>query len=59
MFEGITEAPGNMASKQQLQILLTRYQWARSIAKDKKILEIACGSGIALKALSESLTGRA
>jgi ubiquinone/menaquinone biosynthesis C-methylase UbiE len=55
-FSGITERSGVMASKEQLSILLTRYDLARSYSINKEVLEIACGSGVGLSYLGKVAT---
>ena len=50
-YEFITEKPGDAANIEQLEIFFTRYNWSLSFAKNKKVLEIGCGSGIALNKL--------
>lgn len=52
-FSGITERSGVMASDEQLSILLTRYDLARTFSKNKDVLEIACGSGVGLTYLGK------
>ena len=53
-FSGITERSGVMASDEQLSILLTRYELARSFSTNKDVLEIACGSGVGLTYLAKA-----
>ena len=58
MFIGITERTGSQASAEQLEILITRYSWAASLATHKRVLEVACGAGVGLEhicALAKSL----
>ncbi|MDB2683574.1 class I SAM-dependent methyltransferase [Alphaproteobacteria bacterium] len=50
-YEVITEKPGDAANLEQLEIFFTRYNWSLSFAKNKRILEVGCGSGIALNKL--------
>ncbi len=50
----ITESPGLKASKEQIERLYQRYHFAREFAKDKNVLEVACGSGIGLGYLAET-----
>lgn len=51
-YNTITEVPGLMASHEQLERLYHRYRFAAENAKDKDVLEVACGSGIGLGYLS-------
>jgi len=44
-FSGVTELPGNLAHREQLAILYTRYRWAARHCRDKDVLEVACGAG--------------
>ncbi|HOM17804.1 MAG TPA: hypothetical protein PLQ00_10775, partial [Thermoguttaceae bacterium] len=44
-YTGVTELPGNLAHKEQLSILMTRYHWAAQYARDREVLEAACGAG--------------
>jgi len=44
----ITESPGLKATSEQLARILQRYQFARQFARDKDVLEVACGTGIGL-----------
>ncbi len=44
-FTGVTELPGNLAHREQLAMLITRYHWAAQYAKDREVLEVACGAG--------------
>ena len=53
-FTNVTEQPGQKASKEQLSMIMTRYNWAKEAGKGKHILEIACGSGTGLGFLSEN-----
>jgi ubiquinone/menaquinone biosynthesis C-methylase UbiE len=47
-FTTVTEYPGVGASQEQLDILRTRYELARSLSVGKDALEIACGTGTGL-----------
>lgn len=49
----ITEAPGLQATDEQLARLYQRYHFARKFAKDKDVLEVACGSGMGLGYLAK------
>ena len=48
-YEPLTEIPGGMASREQLQRMYTRYYFAAEYCHDKDILEVACGSGQGLR----------
>lgn len=41
----VTEMPGNKASKENLDMLYTRYKWASQLVEGKDVLEAACGAG--------------
>jgi len=49
----ITEAPGLQATEEQLARLYHRYRFAKEFAKNKDVLEVACGSGMGLGYLAE------
>jgi SAM-dependent methyltransferase len=51
-FWTITEAPNTGASAEQMSILYTRYNLARSYAADRNVLEVACGAGVGLGLIS-------
>jgi SAM-dependent methyltransferase len=55
-FNLVTEAPGQRATRQQLSMIMTRYNLAKEYSINKDIIEIACGSGIGLGYLSEVAT---
>ncbi len=44
-YTGVTELPGNLAHREQLAMLITRYYWAAQHAQDREVLEAACGAG--------------
>lgn len=44
-YSGVTELPGNLAHREQLSILYTRYHWAAQYCRGKDVLEVACGAG--------------
>lgn len=44
----ITETPGLKATQEQIARIYHRYHFARQFAKEKDVLEVACGSGIGL-----------
>jgi len=47
-YSTITEQPAQAASKEQLDMLLTRYSFAASYCQDKDVIEVACGAGMGL-----------
>jgi ubiquinone/menaquinone biosynthesis C-methylase UbiE len=47
-FTNVTEQPGQRATKDQLSIMMTRYNLAQRYSEGKDVLEIACGSGTGL-----------
>lgn len=51
-FVQVTEIAGEEATREQLQRMVNRYRWAGSHSTSKDVLEIACGSGVALSYLS-------
>ena len=53
-YSDITELPGAMATREQSTRLLNRYQTANSYAASRRVLEIACGSGLGLGYLARS-----
>lgn len=52
-YSSITESPNLKATQEQLERLYQRYHFARQFAKDKDVLEVACGSGIGLGYLAK------
>ncbi len=52
-YSSITESPNLQATQEQLERLYQRYYFARQYAKDKDVLEVACGSGIGLGYLAK------
>jgi len=48
----VTEQPGQMASRIQLEMLGARYAWAADQARGKDVLEAACGAGMGLPVLA-------
>jgi SAM-dependent methyltransferase len=52
-FSTVTEMPGNQASAEQLRMIRTRYRLAGEFARDKDVLEAACGPGRGLGYLVE------
>ena len=53
-FSHVTEIPGQSATEEQLSMILTRYSFAESYCSNKKVLEIACGSGTGLDMISKN-----
>jgi SAM-dependent methyltransferase len=49
----VTELPGTMASREQLQRMVNRYHFASKYCGGKDVLELACGAGIGLGLLKE------
>jgi SAM-dependent methyltransferase len=49
----VTEHPGQLASRTQLEMLEARYAWAAEQARGKDILEAGCGAGMGLPVLAE------
>ncbi len=49
----VTEIPGNKATKENLQMLYSRYHWASQFVEGKEVLEIGCGPGIGLGYLAK------
>ena len=52
-FTNVTEQPGQKATKEQLQIMITRYNLAANYCENKDVLDVACGSGIGLDYISQ------
>ena len=50
----ITELPGSLLSPDQIHRFAHRYGYAQMLACDKRVLEVACGSGSALNYLAQS-----
>lgn len=53
-FDHLTETAGTPASREGIEMLYTRYDYARQLAKGRRVLEIACGSGQGLPLLESS-----
>ena len=51
-YVAVTEQPGQMASRIQLEMLEARYAWAADQARGKDVLEAACGAGMGLPVLA-------
>lgn len=49
----VTESPGQKATKEQLSMMITRYDLARIHSNNLDIIEIACGSGFGLGYLAK------
>ena len=52
-YTSVTEMPGNKASKENLEMLYSRYKWATQFAEGKDVLEVACGAGQGLGYLAK------
>jgi len=50
----VTEQPGQMASRIQLEMLDARYAWAADQARGKDVLEAACGAGMGLPVVANA-----
>jgi SAM-dependent methyltransferase len=50
---GVTEQPGQPASRIQLEMLEARYGWAAAQARGKDVLEAGCGAGLGLAVLAD------
>jgi len=48
VFSQLTEVAGTPLTRTAASMLYSRYDYAASLIKDKKVLEIACGSGVGL-----------
>lgn len=53
-FLEVTELAGDEVSQEQVARVATRYAWAQTYAKDKDVLEIACGTGPGLGLLKSA-----
>jgi len=53
-FATVTELPGHGATREQLSMMHTRYRMAAELSKDKDLLELACGPGVALGYLGKN-----
>lgn len=51
-FTTVTEAPGHCATRDQASILYARYHLASQHARNRVVLELACGTGIGLGLLA-------
>lgn len=52
-YSSIAESPNLKATQEQLERLYQRYCFARQYAKNRDVLEVACGSGIGLGYLAK------
>jgi len=52
-FKTVTEMPGNRATKENIEMLYTRYKWALQFVDDKDVLEVGCGGGQGLGYLAQ------
>jgi SAM-dependent methyltransferase len=52
-FSTVTEITGNKVTKEQIERMVTRYQFALGFCDNKDVLEIACGSGQGLGLLAK------
>lgn len=52
-FTTITETPGSGLNAEQLARILQRYQFAATLARDKDVLEVACGAGSGLGVIQQ------
>ena|SRR2546422_998318 len=50
----VTECPGDKVTREGLDMLVTRYAFARQLVLNKDVLEIACGAGQGLGVLAEA-----
>jgi SAM-dependent methyltransferase len=51
-FSTVTEQPGQLASRLQLDMMAARYAWAAGFAEGRDVLEVACGAGMGLGLLA-------
>ena len=52
-YHSVTEIPGSLASKEQLERLFMRYHFALPFVKGKSVLEVGCGAGMGLGYLAK------
>lgn len=52
-FAGVTENPGDLITKEALNMITTRYSLAVEHTQDKVVLEIGCGPGVGLGYLAQ------
>jgi ubiquinone/menaquinone biosynthesis C-methylase UbiE len=53
-FSTVSEAPGIRVTRENADMLYTRYAFARRISADKDVLEVACGAGMGLRLVAEA-----
>jgi SAM-dependent methyltransferase len=53
-YSEVTEVAGDSVSREQVQRMYTRYQFARQYCAEKDVLELACGSGQGLGYLGKT-----
>ncbi len=53
-YHTITETPGLKATREQLERIYHRYRFAANYARERHVLEVACGSGIGLGYLAQT-----
>jgi SAM-dependent methyltransferase len=53
-YSTVTEAPGNLVSREAIDMLAARYTWAAEAAAGKDVLEVACGAGPGLGLLARN-----
>jgi SAM-dependent methyltransferase/RimJ/RimL family protein N-acetyltransferase len=56
-FDLLTETTGTELTSEGASMVYTRYWWARELARDRRVLEIACGSGQGLQLIAETARG--
>ncbi|MDD5491943.1 MAG: class I SAM-dependent methyltransferase [bacterium] len=55
-YSSVTEVAGYNATTEQVQRMYTRYRFAAGFCREKRVLEVACGSGQGLGYLAKSAT---
>src|SRR6266550_3907918 len=53
-FEEVTETTGTPVSAEGASMMYTRYRWAADLARGRRVLELACGSGQGLGLLGQA-----
>lgn len=56
----VTEVPGSGGTGEQLERLRHRYGWAKGMAQNRRVLEVACGAGFgfgSLESVANSVVG--
>lgn len=51
-YSPVTEVPGDRVSREAIDMVYTRYEFAARRSAGKRVLEIGCGSGVGLRHLS-------